>query len=225
MVAAHEDLLARVRAEKEAAELAAKHWSGMMKKQADVPISPKLPEPWAGWDWQPKELRRGTDANKESHLNGYRAELNLANHIVETFGHTILKYGAPNTGEGRHGADVISVDAEGNVYLWDSKYLRDGTTHPPSSTFSGDFKSSAFAGSTLDKALLEAISVVKSKSAPTLTPAAQARALANLAAGNFTALTLSSRDTVNFHSGWRKDFVGGKGSETRLSRPPWEEDK
>jgi hypothetical protein len=209
-----EDALAVLRAEEAAAELAAQHWSGMMKKQAGVPISTKLAEPWAGWGWEPKALAEGTTAQKESHLNGYRTELNLANHIAETLRHAVLKYGAPNFGEGRHGSDVISVDLSpegaGNVFLWDGKYLSSKAKHPGSTTFVGE---------PLANAIAEAERVIGAST--TLPEAVRVKALANLEAGRFTAFTVSSHDTVNFHSGVKKEFVPDqKPKETKVP-PPW----
>jgi hypothetical protein len=214
-----EDALAVLRAEEAAAALAVQHWSGMMKKQAGVPVSPKLPEPWAGWGWEPELLATGTTAQKESHLNGYRTELNLANHVAEGLGHAVLKHGAPNFGEGRRGSDVISVDLSpegaGDVFLWDGKYLGSGKPHRGSTTF---------VGGPLAEALAEATRVIGAST--TLPAEVRAKALANLEAGRFTTFTVSSDDTVNFHSGVKKEFVtkGEVPKETKVP-PPWKTGK
>jgi hypothetical protein len=183
--------LAQVRAEHAQAAAAMGHWSTQVKFQADVPISPRLPEPMAGWGWRPALLEKGTLAQQRSHLHGYQTELYLANHVADHLGETVVKYGAPNKGEGRHGSDVISVDQHGEVSLWDAKYLGDGSPHAGSTTFEGN---------PLANAIMEARTAVSAEVSGSYSQAMREKAMANMRDGNFTAYTVSSGDTQSFHS-------------------------
>jgi hypothetical protein len=147
-----------------------------------VHISPQLGAPVAGWDYEPPRLVGGTEANQLSHLHGFQAELRLANDIVVNRGEEVVSYGIMS---GVHGADVVSVHPDtGEVTLWDSKYLGDGSVHDGSSTFEGD---------NLEKARLRALADLKNDARSGHLPAAaRAQAIDNLTRGNFHTATVSS---------------------------------
>ncbi|MEI7867579.1 MAG: hypothetical protein WCI11_06785 [Candidatus Methylumidiphilus sp.] len=111
-------------------------------------MSERLPAPAhsEGWSYEgPKQLpdqTKGTPANWESQVNGYRAELKLANEMAE---------GTRRTPEGgqsepehvvywghranEHGTDIISVTKDGEVIFADAKFDGDGKVeHIPSQT-------------------------------------------------------------------------------------------
>jgi hypothetical protein len=98
-----------------------------------------------------------------------------------------------------HGADVISVDEAGNVFLWDSKYVGSGARHSASDTF-------ANAGTRANAIKQAVIAISRSDR---LTPAAQAQAIANIRNRNFTAITISY-DGKRFHGAISQDFRGGR---------------
>ncbi|NJD07937.1 MAG: hypothetical protein FIA97_15795 [Methylococcaceae bacterium] len=146
----------------------------------DVPLSPQLPPPVAGWDYKPVQLEGGTAANELSHLHGFQAELRLANDIVVNRGELVVSYGDKI---GRHGADVVSVHPEtGEVTLWDSKYHGSGMVEEQSPTFSGR---------RLQNAIDEAIADLRR--ATHLPASVRDLAIRNLEKGNFKVATVSSR--------------------------------
>jgi filamentous hemagglutinin len=85
--------------------------AGGVNTWVGVRLNPKLPEPAAGYYYRPS-LR---------HLrNGYRGELVLANRIVHALPNEIvIHYGMP---AGLQGPDVISINLNGTVSVWDSKW-------------------------------------------------------------------------------------------------------
>lgn len=75
-----------------------------------VQLDPRVGEPAAGRDHLP---------DHPSHRNGLEGEYALANEIARQFpDHTVIDFGRK---AGERGADVISVDRDGMVTLWDSK--------------------------------------------------------------------------------------------------------
>ena len=144
---------------------------------AGVVLDPRLPEPVAGLDYAPSRLTGGTAANQLSQINGYRAELEFANTIAAIPGENVVRFGSNvNTS----GADIISVNANGTVSLFDTKFRSNPVDVKPTTTFAQDSRP-------LAKALVEArIAIDKST---TLSPATKAKALENLDAGNFNAHT------------------------------------
>ena len=147
----------------------------------DVLVSEKLPDPVAGWEYKPNVLTGGTDANAQSHINGFRSELRLANRVAEQFKETVIKYGDAT---GTHGSDIISVRANGEVVLWDSKFHSDSSVVERSDTFDG---------ARLENAFDEAKAAIRN--AKNLTPEQKNVALDNLDKGNFTAITSSTDQT------------------------------
>jgi hypothetical protein len=123
------------------------------------------------------------------HRNGYRAELALASQIAggigtieglpgDGSGHTVVDFGDPI---GQNNADVISVDASGKVFLWDSKYHGSGVGGGHSGTFTSD--------SARQAAVADALDILRNRDLPNLSPEARAAAIANLEAGRFFAVT------------------------------------
>ncbi|RJF93321.1 hemagglutinin repeat-containing protein [Sphingomonas cavernae] len=146
------------------------------RSAAGVDLNSKLPDPVAGFDYAPKPLSGGSEANQLSQLRGYQAELQLANRVADLPGETVVRYGSNvNTS----GADVISVNADGTVTLWDSKFLSNPKMIGSSPTFTENSRTLASAV----KQAREAIDVAK------LPPAVRDKALANLDVGNFIANT------------------------------------
>ncbi len=188
------------------------HWDAQAKWQAGVPISSRLPEPIAGWGWEPRLLEGGTLANQLSHLRGYQTELYLANHVAHQPDHVVIKYGAPNFGPGRHGADVISIGPDGSVTLWDAKFLGSGGAHEGSTTFED--------GPLLD-ALDEARRMLDTAVLPGLSDSMRDTARRNLEKGIFTAYTVSSADTSTFHSARKLGFVDGIPVTDAAVPVPW----
>jgi hypothetical protein len=208
-IAEAEAQLKTVRTEAAQAAKDLDHLMAQAKLQAGVPISSKLPEPAAGWGFEPKTLKGGTDANQQSHVNGYKTELNLANHVADNVGDTVLKFGDK---PGTHGSDVIAVTPNGDVVLLDAKYLSSGKGHPASDTF--------MQPGPLADAIAEARRALTDTVSDRLSPEMRAKALKNLAEGNFTTLTVTSADTTSFHTCVKVEFVGGKpGPETLVPVP------
>ena len=137
---------------------------------ADLIVSPGLPRPAASAGYVP---------TTEGHRNGFRAELRLANWVVEVQGHTVVKYGDPI---GVQHSDVISIDSNGNVTLWDSKWHNKPVVEGRSNTFTDPIN--------LHNAILDARAAIGN--AQHLNNAARVRALDNLDRGNFTVRTVSS---------------------------------
>jgi len=66
----------------------------------------------------------------ENHLKGLRGEYGLANEIARQFpDHTVIDFGRK---AGQRGPDVISVDRNGEVTFWDSKWRGSDTSIGPS---------------------------------------------------------------------------------------------
>lgn len=148
-------------------------------------LTPDLPEPRAGWNYVPTTIKGDTEAIRLSQVNGYRAELRLANDVQVNRGEIVIKYGDVI---GRHGSDVISVNpTTGEVTLWDSKYLGSGDVHDPSPTFAGEPLKNA-----MEEARIEVTASDR------LSPELRARALDNIRRGDVTIKTASS-DATGIH--------------------------
>ncbi|MDJ0628984.1 MAG: hypothetical protein QNJ44_12050 [Rhodobacter sp.] len=113
------------------------------------------------------------------HRNGYRAELALASQIAggigsieglpgDGSGHTVIDFGDPI---GQNNADVISVDASGNVFLWDSKYHGSGVGGGHSKTFTSE--------DTRKAAVADALSILE-RNPPNLSRELREAAIENL---------------------------------------------
>jgi filamentous hemagglutinin len=147
-----------------------------LRVAAGVELNPKLPDPVAGVDYAPSSLSGGTAANQLSQFNGYAAELQLANRVADLPGETVVRYGSNvNT----TGADIISVNVDGTVTLWDSKFRSNPKIIESSPTFVVDSR-------TLANAVEQAKLAITASNMP---PAVKGAALENLRAGNFVANT------------------------------------
>jgi len=130
-----------------------------------------------------------------AHRQGYRAEMALASRIADGFPelpgqgpHTVVDFGDPI---GANHADVISVDAAGNVFLWDSKYRGEGSAGLHSETFSDSVRRG--------RAEQEALEIIKDPArSPNLSDAAREAARRNLEAGTFYAITSHTNDVFSF---------------------------
>ncbi|MBI1205813.1 MAG: hypothetical protein GC191_00845 [Azospirillum sp.] len=162
-----------------------------------VPADSKLPRRVADQDYKPKVLDKlrsdgteRTEAEQLAHVNGFRAEQILANHVVNLEGVKVMKWGDEI---GRNGSDIISVDEsaanEGEVILWDSKFHSKKTTPFASETFTETDR--------FDDAIREAIEAIgKNEHEPKLSPAARAKALANLELAATRKLTMITTHTI-----------------------------
>jgi hypothetical protein len=156
-------------------------------------VDRRLPAPAAGWKYNPPP----------GHLrSGYVGELKLANRIVTALeDEVVVHYGMP---AGRRGPDVISVDPDGRISVWDSKW-RTG----PRLISSGAHQS--------ELSLKQAWTDVRTQielavEAGRLSPEAGARALENATKGNFSIITVG---TGNAHGGVVRPVQAGKYSDTR----------
>ena len=95
-----------------------------------IALHPDLPNPVAGLNYTPDAR---TIEAMQAHLNGYLAEVRLANRIATERTGIVIDYGHA---VGVNYADVISVDPHtGRVTLWDSKFRSAGRASMHSETF------------------------------------------------------------------------------------------
>jgi hypothetical protein len=155
---------------------------------AGVFVDRRLPEPAAGWKYNPPP----------GHLrSGYIGELELANRIVTTLkDEVVVHYGMP---AGMRGPDVVSVAADGTISVWDSKW-RMG----PRLISRGGHQSDSSLDHVWKKVRAEIKLAVESGRLP---PDTAAKALENAANGNFLVITVG---TGNAHGGIVKSVEGGK---------------
>ncbi|WP_461809599.1 DUF637 domain-containing protein [Ralstonia solanacearum] len=150
-----------------------------------VSLDPRLPDPVAGLDYQPKVLSSSSPNIAYSQVNGYVGELNLANTVAQLPDQTVVRYG---DAVGTHGADIVSVNPKsGEVTLWDNKYRSGETKIDSSPTFTP--RSSALNG-----ALRDARDAIDESNLP---PAVKDAAIRNLNAGNFRTNTVGSGGVKN----------------------------
>jgi filamentous hemagglutinin len=158
-------------------------------------MSSRLPDPIAGWEYRVQDIAGETPAQRESHRRGFQGELHLANQIQLNILHAtgearivgsqqVVAWGHKVT---EHGADIVSVDKDGNVFLWDSKYVGSGGSRPASETFTQPDR--------LKNAVEQAFAAI---CASTKLGKAKAQAIANIQQGKFTAITISF-DGKDFH--------------------------
>ena len=161
-----------------------------------------LPIPLAGRDYYPAlKLALGEIASPErlaqlaKNINGFEAEMNLANHLAEQ-GKMVIMFGH-KINEG--GADMVSIDpVTGLVEIWDAKYHGESSTgHSP--TFSGD--------GTRQKAVDRALKFL-SDGGDNLPAVLHKQAVDALTRGNFAAVT--SHTSGSSFSNRRITFSGGK---------------
>lgn len=140
-----------------------------------IALHPDLPNPVAGLLYKPDARTLEALA---AHLNGYIAEIRLANHIAHKNLGVVIDYGHS---VGVNYADVISVDPQtGRVTLWDSKFRSGSRAGRHSETFTN--------GGRLTSARNQALKVLATSSHG-LTPAVHARAKAFLTNWDFDATT------------------------------------
>ncbi|CAG9186323.1 DUF637 domain-containing protein [Cupriavidus pampae] len=150
-----------------------------------VELDPRLPDPIAGPDYKPSVLSSSNPNVANSQVNGYQAELKLANTVAALPDQVVVKYG---DAIGRHGADVISVNAAtGEVTLWDSKFRSNSANIQTSTTFNPG-------SAALNAAIEEATSAIGRSN---LSSAAREQAIANLRQGNFMTNTVGAGATKN----------------------------
>ncbi|MGU3390752.1 two-partner secretion domain-containing protein [Sphingomonas sp. M1A8_2b] len=144
-----------------------------------VALDARLPDPVAGLDYTPKTLNSPNSNIANSHVNGYTEELKLANRVAALPGETVLRYGDM---VGTRGADIVSVNADGTVALWDNKYRTAVSMIGPSPTFTPN-------SARLNNAIDQATVAINSSD---LSPALRVKALSNLQSGNFVTNTPGS---------------------------------
>lgn len=147
---------------------------------ASIKLDPRVGEPAAGRDYLPDD---------ENHLKGLRGEYGLANDVARQFpDHTVIDFGRK---AGQRGPDVISVDRNGEIHFWDSKWRGSDTSIGPS----GRAHQTPLS---LDVALQHAQdSICAGMKSGRLSPEAGARALENLANRNVTIVTVGTGSARN----------------------------
>ena len=165
-----------------------------------VRLDPRVGEPAAGRDYQP---------DNESHRKGLRGEYGLANDIARQFpDHTVVEFGRK---AGERGPDVISVDRNGEVHVWDSKWRGADTSIGPGARAHQTEKS-------LQDALKHAEDgIPKAVASGRLSLEAAARAQENLDKGNVTIVTVG---TGSARSGVVERIVGGERAVVHPERRP-----
>lgn len=155
-----------------------------------VTLDPRVGEPAAGRNYRP---------DNESHRKGLRGEYGLANDIAEhVSGHTVVDFGRK---AGERGPDVISVNRNGEVTFWDSKWRSSDTSigrslraHKTDGSFEG----------ALEHAKCRVASAMKNGR---LSLEVGKRALENLRNGNATIVTVGTGSARN---GVIEQIVGGR---------------
>lgn len=134
-------------------------------------VDRRLPEPAAGWKYNPPP----------GHLrNGYVGEIRLANRIVAALkDEVVVHYGMP---AGIRGPDVISVAPDGTISVWDSKWRT-----APNLISKGGHQSDASLKNVWHKVKVEIPLAVRSGR---LSAEAGAKALENADKGNFFVITV-----------------------------------
>ncbi len=136
-------------------------------------IHPNLPPPQAGWGYRPNKLNGRTHNQQYAHINGYAAEIRLANQLASNGRRAVLKWG---DSVGRNGNDIITVDLRtAAVELWDSKFR--------SAVRSGEVSPTFAEPQNLNNAIEEAKRFVNRANLP---PDIKAAAMQNLNAKNVT---------------------------------------
>jgi filamentous hemagglutinin len=143
-----------------------------------------VPDPAAGLNYLPAKLDDANPNIANSHINGYTAELRLANEVAGLPNQAVVKYGGV---VGTHGADVVSVNTKtGEVTLWDSKFRSRNSTIDQSPTFDNE--------KALRYALLDARKAIQSAKLP---EPVRAVALQNLLQGNYKTNTVGAGQVRN----------------------------
>jgi filamentous hemagglutinin len=143
-----------------------------------VTLNPRLPDPVAGLNYTPNTLDSSNLNIANSQVNGYVAELNTANDVAGISGETVVKYGDE---AGTHGADIVSVNQDGSVNLWDAKFRSSRSDVGESTTFSPG-------SSALNGALNDAAGYIENAS--NISDELRQAALTNLEEGNYRLITV-----------------------------------
>ena len=165
-----------------------------------VRLDPRVGEPAAGRHYLP---------DNESHRKGLRGEYGLANDIARHFpDHTVIDFGRK---AGQRGPDVISVDRNGEITFWESKWRGSDTSVGPSRRAHQTEKS-------LQDALKHTECSIKAgMKSGRLSPEAAARAQVNVDKGNVTIATVGTGSARN---GVIEQIVAGKRTVIYPERRP-----
>ncbi len=167
---------------------------------AGVKLDPRVGEPAAGRDYQP---------DNESHRKGLRGEYGLANDIARHFpDHTVIEFGRK---AGERGPDVISVDRNGQVHLWDSKWRGSDTSIAPGQRAHQSKKSWEGTLKHVEKAIPKAVAGGR------LSPESAAKAQENLENRNVTIVTVG---TGSARGGVVEQIGGGERAVVYPDRRP-----
>jgi hypothetical protein len=144
-----------------------------------------------------------------SHRKGLRGEYGLANDIARQFpDHTVIDFGRK---AGERGPDVISVDRNGEIHFWDSKWRGSDTSIGPGAR--AHQTDGSFAGA-VDHAKSSIDAAIDSGR---LSPEAGARAKENLENRNVTIVTVGTGSARN---GVVERIVGGERAVVHPERRP-----
>ena len=165
-----------------------------------VRLDPRVGEPAAGRDYLP---------DHPSHRKGLEGEYGLANDIARHFpDHTVIDFGRK---AGQRGPDVISVDRDGEIHFWDSKWRSSdisispsGRAHQTKQSFEGAREHAE-------------CSIQAAMTSGHLSPEAGAKALKNLKSGNMTIVTVG---TGSARKGVVEQIVGGERAVVYPERRP-----
>ena len=154
----------------------------------------------AGRDYQP---------DNESHRKGLRGVYGLANDIARHFpDHTVVEFGRK---AGERGPDVISVDRNGEVHLWDSKWRGSDTSIGPGARAHQTDDSFEQAKEHAKRSIREAMESGR------LSPEAGNKAVENMKSRNVTIVTVG---TGSARSGVIERVVGGERTVVHPERRP-----
>ena len=167
---------------------------------AGIKLDPRVGEPAAGRDYMP---------DNESHLKGLRGEYGLANDIARQFpDHTVIDFGRK---AGQRGPDVISVDRNGDVTLWDSKWRSLDTSIGPGGRAHQTEKSFEGAREHTRESIDAAVKSGR------LSPEAGIKAMENVDNRNMTIVTVGTGSARN---GVVERIVGGERAVVHPERRP-----
>jgi hypothetical protein len=167
---------------------------------AGVRLDPRVGEPAAGRDYLP---------DNENHRKGLRGEYGLANDITRQFpDHTVVEFGRK---AGERGPDVISVNRDGEVHLWDSKWRSSDTS------IGAGGRAHQTDGSLAGAVVHASGNINAAMESGRLSPEAGNKALENLDKGNVTIVTVGTGSARN---GVVEQIVGGERAVVHPERRP-----
>jgi hypothetical protein len=165
-----------------------------------VRLDPRVGEPAAGLDYLP---------DHESHRKGLRGEYGLANDIARHFpDHTVIDFGRK---VGERGPDVISVDRNGEIHFWDSKWRGSDTSIGPGQRAHQSERSLKESRKPTADAIEAAMESGR------LSPEAGSKAQENLKNRNVTIVTVGTGSARN---GVIERIVGGERAVVHPERRP-----